>query len=72
MSKGITASSSDCRSVIQAAQPRRAGLFNTDSILTVLIVCGTLFLVLLAMLLIVTVVVPRPNLRSCHYLREIV
>ncbi|KAL1467757.1 hypothetical protein MTO96_025948 [Rhipicephalus appendiculatus] len=45
------------RHVIQS--PKRKSSFNTDSILTVLIVCGTLFLVFLAMLLIVTVVVPR-------------
>ncbi|XP_077508115.1 uncharacterized protein LOC144119346 [Amblyomma americanum] len=57
---GMQGPPSPRRYVIQAAQaPRRGGLLNTDSILTVLIVCGTLFLVLLAMLLIVTVVVPR-------------
>ncbi|XP_037529759.1 uncharacterized protein LOC119407007 [Rhipicephalus sanguineus] len=50
------------RYVIQS--PRRRSAFNTDSILTVLIVCGTLFLVFLAMLLIVTVVVPRLARRS--------
>ncbi|XP_050032195.1 uncharacterized protein [Dermacentor andersoni] len=55
---GMQAARSPRRYVIQAPA-RRRGTFSTDSILTVLIVAGTLFLVLLAMLLIVTVVVPR-------------
>ncbi|KAL3220996.1 hypothetical protein MRX96_029700 [Rhipicephalus microplus] len=54
---GMPSPRSPRRYVIQS--PKRKSAFNTDSILTVLIVCGTLFLVFLAMLLIVTVVVPR-------------
>lgn len=47
------------RVILTHAAPRRRGFCNTDNVLTLLIVCGTLFLVALAMLLIVTVVVPR-------------
>lgn len=45
--------------ILASPAPRRRGFINTDNLLTILIVCGTLFLVALAMLLIVTVVVPR-------------
>ncbi|KAL1425827.1 hypothetical protein MTO96_018810 [Rhipicephalus appendiculatus] len=44
--------------LIQAA-PKRKGVLTTDNILTVLMVGGTLFLVVFAVLLVVTVVVPR-------------
>lgn len=47
------------RVILAPSGHRRRGFCNTDNVLTILIVCGTLFLVLLAMLLIVTVVVPR-------------
>ncbi|KAL3220999.1 hypothetical protein MRX96_029703 [Rhipicephalus microplus] len=46
------------RYIIQVP-PRRKATFNTDNLLTILIVCGTLFLVLIAMLIIITTVVPR-------------
>ncbi|XP_037554503.2 uncharacterized protein LOC119431097 [Dermacentor silvarum] len=60
---GMQTPRSTRRQVIQSPSGRK-GVFSTDSILTVLIVCGTLFLVLLAMLLIVTVVVPRLTRKS--------
>ncbi|KAH6922332.1 hypothetical protein HPB50_013312 [Hyalomma asiaticum] len=53
------------RYIIQVPQRRKA-TFSTDNLLTVLIVCGTLFLVLLAMMIIVTVVVPRLTKRHHH------
>ncbi|KAL1467315.1 hypothetical protein MTO96_042268 [Rhipicephalus appendiculatus] len=50
------------RYIIQVPPKRSSTTSCTDNLLTVLIVCGTLFLVLVAMLIIVTVLVPK-----CEY-----
>lgn len=55
---GLQTPRSPRRYAIQAPTRPNARM-STETILTVLIVCGTLFLVLLAMMIIVTVVVPR-------------
>ncbi|XP_049276048.1 uncharacterized protein LOC119406418 [Rhipicephalus sanguineus] len=47
------------RQYLIQSPPRRKGMLSTDNILTVLMVGGTIFLVVFAMLLVVTVVVPR-------------
>ncbi|XP_075728925.1 uncharacterized protein LOC142771334 [Rhipicephalus microplus] len=47
------------RQYLIQAPPRRKGVFTTDNILTVLMVGGTLVLAVFALLLVVTVVVPK-------------
>ncbi|KAH6921546.1 hypothetical protein HPB50_002185 [Hyalomma asiaticum] len=51
--------SRDARRYLIQSPSRRKIPFNTNRILTVLVVCGTLFFVFIIMLLVVTVIVPR-------------
>ncbi|KAL1451304.1 hypothetical protein MTO96_043863 [Rhipicephalus appendiculatus] len=56
---GLAASPRSSRRYIIQSPTGRKGMFSGSSVLTVVIIVGTLFLVFLAMLLIVTVVMPR-------------